>query len=763
MAELNVAGHPALQELWALENPARPRRVLCCGARGSGRSYWLDTAGEQAAAQGFAVVRVQGSAAQQELAFGGLAAVLAPLSADVTALGDDGAALQQALAGRGTADGAAVKLAALRAITAAADRQPLCLTVDDIDLLDSSSRDVLEAVLASCVADPIVLVAAAVAADVTAADLVVRLEPLADREVAAILALRGVAPAAAARCAAAAGGNPGVAVAMADALSDAQRRDEAPVADLPRLGGHLAAELQARMRGLGEACCRALVVAAATDGGDLGAVDSALRQLGEPGTEALEPAEEAGVVELIGPRVVFPDPFTRHAAYHLLAPASRRAAHRALAAAFTEPHQAAARVWHLVGAASGPSDALADALSLVAADAVRRGAPASAARTYERAVEFAATGPVREEAMAAAAAAAVEAGDLDHAVRLLEGQVPFTDELRAAIAVVHELRTGRLSAAVEAGDTTDPADLPTDDSVASRLARRRAAWAAAAEGDHRAVLRLLGERPRVPFDAVPVAVALRHAGRTRDARDLLAGDDALEHALGTYAASWWAVVRADLDVLAGRPPEATDLALPAGAPEPLRALAAAVAARARLAAEPELPPADVPAAWGDEVAGPLADVRGIVRAAITAGDAAMLDGAIAAAEEHRLDVEAGEARLWQAVLRRAAGDPAAVDTAKRAQATLQRCGVRCWDGRLAAVAAPGAPAAPRPADPALDALSPAERRVADAVSEGLTNREVASTLFLSVKTVDFHLQQIYRKLGVRSRTELAVRVAGKRA
>ena len=126
-------------------------------------------------------------------------------------------------------------------------------------------------------------------------------------------------------------------------------------------------------------------------------------------------------------------------------------------------------------------------------------------------------------------------------------------------------------------------------------------------------------------------------------------------------------------------------------------------------------------------------------------------------------MEAGEARLWQAVLRRAAGDPAAVDTAKRAQATLQRCGVRCWDGRLAAVAAPGAPAAPRPADPALDALSPAERRVADAVSEGLTNREVASTLFLSVKTVDFHLQQIYRKLGVRSRTELAVRVAGKRA
>jgi DNA-binding NarL/FixJ family response regulator len=50
-------------------------------------------------------------------------------------------------------------------------------------------------------------------------------------------------------------------------------------------------------------------------------------------------------------------------------------------------------------------------------------------------------------------------------------------------------------------------------------------------------------------------------------------------------------------------------------------------------------------------------------------------------------------------------------------------------------------------------------RVAEAVTSGGTNRQVAEELFLSVKTVDFHLQQIYRKLGVRSRTELAVLVS----
>jgi DNA-binding CsgD family transcriptional regulator len=37
----------------------------------------------------------------------------------------------------------------------------------------------------------------------------------------------------------------------------------------------------------------------------------------------------------------------------------------------------------------------------------------------------------------------------------------------------------------------------------------------------------------------------------------------------------------------------------------------------------------------------------------------------------------------------------------------------------------------------------------------MTNREVATTLFVSVKTVEFHLGNIYRKLGVRNRTQLA--------
>ena len=52
-----------------------------------------------------------------------------------------------------------------------------------------------------------------------------------------------------------------------------------------------------------------------------------------------------------------------------------------------------------------------------------------------------------------------------------------------------------------------------------------------------------------------------------------------------------------------------------------------------------------------------------------------------------------------------------------------------------------------------------EQRIATLVTAGQTNREVAETLFTSVRTVESHLARIYRKLDVRSRTELAARIA----
>ena len=49
-------------------------------------------------------------------------------------------------------------------------------------------------------------------------------------------------------------------------------------------------------------------------------------------------------------------------------------------------------------------------------------------------------------------------------------------------------------------------------------------------------------------------------------------------------------------------------------------------------------------------------------------------------------------------------------------------------------------------------------QVALVVGEGLTNAEAAARLFRTAKTIEFHLSNIYRKLGIRSRTELVRKV-----
>ena len=85
---------------------------------------------------------------------------------------------------------------------------------------------------------------------------------------------------------------------------------------------------------------------------------------------------------------------------------------------------------------------------------------------------------------------------------------------------------------------------------------------------------------------------------------------------------------------------------------------------------------------------------------------------------------------------RAAFEAAGADRwAERARAELGRIG-----GRRAAAAG---------------TLSATEEAIARQVAAGRTNREVAAALHLSARTVEWNLSKLYRKLGVRSRTELA--------
>lgn len=90
------------------------------------------------------------------------------------------------------------------------------------------------------------------------------------------------------------------------------------------------------------------------------------------------------------------------------------------------------------------------------------------------------------------------------------------------------------------------------------------------------------------------------------------------------------------------------------------------------------------------------------------------------------------------------------DALGRSLAMFEQLGAVLWADRARAELARVGGRAPGPVG-----LTPTEQRVADLVASGLTNREVAQELFLSVSTVEANLRRIYQKLGVRSRTELS--------
>jgi DNA-binding CsgD family transcriptional regulator len=55
----------------------------------------------------------------------------------------------------------------------------------------------------------------------------------------------------------------------------------------------------------------------------------------------------------------------------------------------------------------------------------------------------------------------------------------------------------------------------------------------------------------------------------------------------------------------------------------------------------------------------------------------------------------------------------------------------------------------------IDELTPQELQIALALAGGRTTRETAASMFLSPKTVEYHLRHVYQKLGIHSRDELA--------
>ncbi|HEY7075367.1 MAG TPA: AAA family ATPase [Solirubrobacteraceae bacterium] len=127
---------------------------------------------------------------------------------------------------------------------------------------------------------------------------------------------------------------------------------------------------------------------------------------------------------------------------------------------------------------------------------------------------------------------------------------------------------------------------------------------------------------------------------------------------------------------------------------------------------------------------------------------AVLDSSPARLERARAQAELG------AALRRAGDPEAAREPLRRAVDLAHRCSAtRLEDAALAELRATGARPRRR-VTTGVDALTPSERRIAELAAGGRQNREIAEALFVTTATVEYHLRNAYRKLGIASRTQL---------
>ena len=145
--------------------------------------------------------------------------------------------------------------------------------------------------------------------------------------------------------------------------------------------------------------------------------------------------------------------------------------------------------------------------------------------------------------------------------------------------------------------------------------------------------------------------------------------------------------------------------------------------------------------------------RGDVVAAIEA-----MEAALAAHEQRRLEPEVARTLLELGALqRRAKRKNAAKQSLERALAMFEPMGAAMWVARardeLGRIGLRRAVVS--------DGLTPAQQRVAELVAAGMSNREIASTLFMSLRSVESHLTKVYRELGVKSRVQLVASLAAK--
>lgn len=263
-----------------------------------------------------------------------------------------------------------------------------------------------------------------------------------------------------------------------------------------------------------------------------------------------------------------------------------------------------------------------------------------------------------------------------------------------------------------------------------------------------------------------------HLGRIESARELLvtataqaeAGDESVHLYNACVVQGFVSLCENDAPAAAGHYGRAHGLAADLGLAHAtalrsyLYEAEAAAAAGAVVQAEAALAAFDraagaTPPAWATVIHGRAVAARRSADGDLAAAET-MLERSLEA-DEGVMPLERGRALLLLGTVRRRARKrKSAREALQEASVVFQELGAAAWTAQVSTELARMGGHAPTGGD-----LTPTEHRVAQLVAEGKRNKEVAAELFLSVKTVEVTLTRVYRKLGVRSRSELARRAA----
>jgi len=416
-----------LDELLDQARTGRTGALVIRGEAGIGKTALLNYAARRAG--DMTVVRALGVESETQLEFSGLLEVCWPMRDMLDELPDHQADVLRSALGLGPGaeqDRFSVGAATLALLAASAEVNPVCVLVDDAQWLDPASQEALIFATKRLQADRTALLFGARDGEERPFQAPgigsLSLTGL-PREAATHLLRQAdaaeVAPEVADRLYEATRGNPLALLELPGLLSAEQLAGRALLSEPLPAGSTVERAFARRAEALPERSQRALVVAAVSNTSAADVIAAGLLACGLP-ADALEPAEDAGLVRVIDGRLEFRHPLVRSAVYHGAPASDRRSAHRALAQALAGSSHPEARAWHLAGAALGPDNEAADALAQAAAHARRRGGYAAAAAALERAARLSPDANVVVERLAAAADAAWRAGRSDTASELVK-------------------------------------------------------------------------------------------------------------------------------------------------------------------------------------------------------------------------------------------------------------------------------------------------------------------------------------------------------